>query len=224
MPRISRKLLVDWESTHHCTFRSHNGMDLFVEEAVAEEFLRLLATYKAKYGIRIHSFCLMSNHPHLVLSTSSGQPSFSGFWQVVNACLAKFVNRRLGRRGQVVMERLRSPRIQAQGGHMLTVMRYGDLNPVRAGLVKSPSHWKYSSYRHYAFGEKHPLLDDAPDYLALGHSPKARREAYRGLFAKVLKEPLLRQRRDFSWTHAIGQPSWVFQLAKSFGLVSKAPG
>ncbi len=49
-----------------------------------------------------------------------------------------------------------------------SIMRYGDLNPVRAGLVKSPKDWQFSSYRHYAFGEKNPLIDDASDYVALG--------------------------------------------------------
>jgi hypothetical protein len=62
------------------------------------------------------------------------------------------------------------------------VMRYGDLNPVRAGLVVSPKDWRWSSYRHYAFGDPDDLITDAPEYLALGRTPAERREAYRQLF------------------------------------------
>jgi putative transposase len=35
-------------------------------------------------------------------------------------------------------------------------MRCGDLNPVRAGLVRSPKDCAWSSHR-YAFGEPNPL-------------------------------------------------------------------
>lgn len=82
------------------------------------------------------------------------------------------------------MEQLRSPSIQPDGRHLLTVMRYGDLNPVKAGLTDNPSNWKDSSFRFYALGERNDLIDVAPDYLALGHSPAARRKAYRQLFAE----------------------------------------
>ena len=117
----------------------------------------------------------MSTHPHLVCRSTQGQPAFSAFWKVVNQCFARWSNRRTGGRGQVVMERLGSPRIQAGGRHELEVMLYGDLNPVRAGMVKRPRDWAWSSHGHYAFGAYDPLVSDSPAYLALGRSPGERR-------------------------------------------------
>src|SRR6266542_3007247 len=90
------------------------------------------------------------------------------------------------------MERLRSPRIQ-DGRHQLEVMRYGDLNPVRAGLVATAGHWKWSSFRHYAHGERDDLLTDAPEYLALGRNAPERRRAYLHLFAKRSSSRALRR-------------------------------
>ena len=92
-------------------------MQLFDPET-ADDFLELLATHKKKFGILIHSFCLMGTHPHVVVTSTNGQQAFSAFWQIVNHQLAWRYNRRHGRRGQVVMERMRSPAIQGGGSHL----------------------------------------------------------------------------------------------------------
>jgi putative transposase len=223
MGRISRRNLVDVKSTHHCMFRSHNLMKVFDDKRVANKFLALLSKYKVKYGILLHSYCLMSTHPHVTLSVTRGQESFSGFWRDVNCQLAKFVNELQERKGQVVMERLRSPRIQADGKHLLTVMRYGDLNPVKAKLVKCAKDWKYSSHRHYAYGEKNELIDDAPDYVALAKSPSKRRLAYLHLFAKKLAESLMTKRPDLTMFYAVGDAQWVEALMEKWGFVRKKP-
>ena len=88
---------------------------------------------------------------------------------------------------------MRSPRIQAgaRGSHVLTVMRYGDLNPVRARMVASPkAAFAWSSYRHYASGEPNPITTDEPEYLALGRTARERRRGYRHLFATPLASGL----------------------------------
>jgi putative transposase len=118
------------------------------------------------------------------------------------------------------MERLRSPRIQTNdsGRHMLMVMRYGDLNPVRAGLVGSPKDWPWSSYRHYAFGEPNELIDDAPAYLALGRAAAERRKAYRSLLAFGRCRELLARRADIVRGPFIGARTWVTARLEACGL------
>lgn len=218
MGRIARCLLVGDHTTNHVTFRSHNGTRIFDEET-ARHFLALLARHKARYGVLIHSYCLMGNHPHVVVTATKGQVAFSNFWKVVNHGLAWFVNRRNQSRGQVIMERMLSPTIQPDGRHLLTVMRYGDLNPVRAGIVKGPSQWKFSSYRHYAYGQRNPLIDDAPDYLALAESPAKRRLAYQSLFSQPLEAALMQKRTDLVRLPFIGAAEWVSAQLVRAGLV-----
>lgn len=218
MARIPRYLLVESDSTNHCTWRAHDHQRVFEAPGAREKFLELLARYKRTHGILIHSFCLMGTHPHVVCSATRGQEDFSRFWKVVNHGFARWYNKRQGRRGQVVMERLRSPRIQPDGAHQLTVMRYGDLNPVRAGMVRSPKDWKWSSYRHYAFGERHPLIDDAPEYLALARTAPARREAYRSLFAGPLSDALHNRRPDLVYFPFVGDAPWVTMWLGKTGL------
>jgi putative transposase len=215
--RVPRRLLVDLGSTNHCTWRSHNFSPVLEPDDAKRHFLGLLAKYAARHGILIRSYCLMGTHPHLVVVATRGQQEFSRFWKVVNHLFARWYNQQqLSRRGQVVTQRMKSPRIQpgVNGRHVLTVMRYGDLNPVRAGMVRSPKDYPWSSYRHYAFGEPNALIIDEPEYLALGHTPAQRALAYRQLFAAPLASALRVRRPDLVETPFYGDPDWVAQRAQ----------
>ena len=207
MPRISRVMLVEENSTNHCTWRSHNNALVLDSDAAREKFLEILRKFKDSHGIQVLSYCLMGSHPHVMCKATKGQAAFSAFWKVVNWSFARWFNRRTASRGQVVMERLRSPRIQ-DGDYQLLVMRYGDLNPVRANLVASASAWKWSSHRHYAYGEPNDLITEAPEYLALGRTGTQRRRAYLHLFAQPLIGGVLCRRRELVNVSFIGDDAW----------------
>jgi len=217
MPRVSRLHLVEPGSTNHCTWRSHGHALVLDSDEARLHFLSLVRKYKEKFGIEVHSYCLMGTHPHLMCRSSRGQKAFSSFWKLVNWGFARWYNRRTQGRGQVVMERLRSPRVQ-DGRHQLLVMRYGDLNPVRAGLAPRAGAWKWSSHRHYAYGEANDLISDAPEYLALGRTGSERRKAYQHLFALPLVEALLERRRDLVEAPFIGEGRWLARRLRACGL------
>ena len=99
--------------------------------------------------------------------------------------------------------------IYIHGRHVLAVMRYGDLNPVRAGMVRSPREYEWSSYRHYAYGDRNDLIEDEPEYLALGRTSRKRQEAYRHLFATPLASSLRTRRPDIVEASFYGDPGWV---------------
>jgi putative transposase len=211
VPRIPRRLLVDLGSTNHCTWRSHNFTRVLESDDSKRFFLTLLEKYSPRHGVLIRSYCLMGTHPHVVVVATRGQEEFSRFWKLVNNLFARWYNRQQrSRRGQVVTQRMKSPKIQpgANGRHVLTVMRYGDLNPVRAGMVRSPKDYAWSSYRHYAFGEPNPLITDEPEYLALGRTAAERRLAYRQLFSMPLSSALRIRRPDITESPFYGDPTW----------------
>ena len=111
--RIPRRLLVDLGSTNHCTWRSHNSSLVLETPDAKAFFLSLLAQHAPAHGILIRSYCLMGTHPHVVATSNRGQLEFSRFWQVVNHRFARWYNKReQHRRGQVVTQRMKSPRIQ----------------------------------------------------------------------------------------------------------------
>ena len=212
MARTPRRFLVDLGSTNHCTWRSHNSSFVLEAPDAKAFFLSLLAKHAPAHGILIRSYCLMGTHPHVVAKSDRGQLEFSRFWQVVNHRFARWYNKReKNRRGQVVTQRMKSPRIQpdSRGRHVLTVMRYGDLNPVRARMVASPKDFAWSSYRHYAFGEPNSLITDEPEYLALGRTASERQLAYRHLFATPLASSLTIRRPDLVEALFYGDQDWV---------------
>jgi putative transposase len=212
--RIPRRLLVELGSTNHCTWRSHNSTHVFELDAAKKLFLKLVKKYARRHGIKVRSYCLMGTHPHMVVVATKGQAAFSRFWQIINHLFARWYNRQQKfRRGQVVTQRMKSPMIQpgANGRHVLAVMRYGDLNPVRAGMVSSPKDYEWSSYRHYAYGDPNDLIDDEPEYLALGRTPRERRQAYQHLFSTPLASALRTRRPDIVEASFYGDPGWIEQ-------------
>lgn len=106
------------------------------------------------------------------------------------------------------MDRFKSARIQTDE-HLLRVMRYMDLNPVRAGKIKHPSEYKWTSYHYYAYGNHDPLITPAPTYLELGNTNKARQEAYRDIVEELLKDAY--EKVDYSIVHFIGDPEWAIK-------------
>ena len=68
--------------------------------------------------------------------------------------------------------------------HSCLVDPHIELNPVRAGMVDDPTHYRWSSYRHNTLGQADRDLSPHPHplYLALGKDDKARQVIYRGLF------------------------------------------
>ena len=67
--------------------------------------------------------------------------------------------------------------------YLLTCMRYIELNPVRANMVKVPGQYRWSSYRGNAHvAQNNKLLTPHTEYQALGRSKAQRKDAYRELF------------------------------------------
>jgi putative transposase len=155
----------------------------------------------------------MDNHPHLT-GTMTSKEQFSALFRVINSLFAKAINKRFKRRGQVVMDRFKSPRIETDRD-LLQVMAYIDLNPFRAKKVKHPKEYQYSSYGYYAYGKEDPLIDPCETYLAMGNTPKSRQKLYRELVEYVLKKDG-NIKKNYSNTYFIGNPTWVQRKFQQF--------
>jgi putative transposase len=190
---------------------------------VKERLYNLLLAFKAACQVLVHHYAIMDNHIHLVLYASDVQ-LLSDYMRQVFGSLGRFINRRSGRSGRVFGDRARTPVIQDRR-YLFTVMRYIDLNPVRAGIVLKAHHFRWSSYRHYAFGEADKLIDDAPDYLELSRVPAIRRRMYQELSRQV---PARGERALGELTNwfFIGDHDWVVMMLVRRGLrrKTKPPG
>jgi len=206
MASLPRRHILEDESIFHVTWQCHNKDWLLKESWAKESYYQLLLKYKERYEVQIYSYCLMDNHIHLS-GRNNELTSFSDFFRVVNACFARSYNRKVQRRGQVVMDRFKSPRIQSDRD-LLRVMTYIDLNPKRALKVRHPRFNEFSSFKYYAYGAKDPLITPAPSYLDIGINPKQRRQAYQALIREILQNDW-RQKQPYSSNLFIGDPGWV---------------
>lgn len=225
MPRPARKdILGDGRCTVHLTIRAHNGQFLFKSTAVKKRIYKLLLEHKKSCKIKLYHYVLMDNHIHLVLYAESTE-LLSKYMQRVFGSVGMYVNKRKRRSGRVFGERAKTPVIQDRK-HLFTVMRYIDANPVRAGMVPKEHRYRWSSYRHYAYGERDELVDDAPDYLELSPLAPRRRKMYRELGRKLGFDAKLRQPRFTSW-YFIGEAEWVEWMMVERGFLrrkKKPPG
>lgn len=78
---------------------------------------------------------------------------------------------------------------------MLACYRYIELNPLRAGMVRHPREYRWSSYGANALGRADPPLTAQEQYVRLGRSEEMRREAYRDLFKAHLDAEVVAQIR-----------------------------
>lgn len=75
--------------------------------------------------------------------------------------------------------------------YLLELYRYIELNPVRAGMVKDPGEYRWSSYQVNGLGKASELCTPHREYLALGNGLPERQANYRALFAHHVERELL---------------------------------
>ena len=206
MPTLPRYAVLGDNSVFHITWQCHNKSWLMKSDAAKRLYYNLLLKYKDRYGVQFYSYCFMSNHPHLT-GRCGDKRLLSDLFRVVNSLFARTINKRAKRRGQVVMDRFKSPVIQSDLDH-LQVMFYIDLNPKRAGMVQHPKEHHWTSFHYYAYGQGDPLLTPAPSYLNLGNTPRLRRLNYLLMVQKILKNDW-KEKRSYSCVAFIGNPDWV---------------
>lgn len=150
--------------------------DIFLDPHDRELFLGLLAEVSERWEVQAHGYVLMGNHYHLLLRDVRGELS-RAMRHVGGVYTYKF-NRRHGRDGPLFRGRFRSKVVQDER-YVLTVLRYIDLNPVQAGLVRDPIDYAWSSHRAYVIEENDRSQNTGTLLDFFGVDRKYSRQAYR---------------------------------------------
>jgi putative transposase len=191
MPRVARLIIPDVPV--HIVQRGHDRADCFLEEADYRAYLDALRMYATRFDCTVHAYCLMTNHVHLLLTPHES----TGCAQLMNHVAQRYskrVNARQGRSGTLWESRFYSGLVTT-GRYALACYRYIELNPVRAGLVKHPADYRWSSYR----ANTHSRLDDfvSPHaaYVALGENPLGRAASYAAICDTSLEQEVVQEIR-----------------------------
>lgn len=178
----------------HVVQRGNNRQVCFFSEEDYAVYLDKLREYSKKYEIQVHSFVLMTNHVHLLL-TPKEPDGVSRLVQSLGRYYVRYINQTYERTGTLWEGRYKSTLIDSER-YFLIVSRYIELNPVRAKMVNHPAEYPWSSFQRNALGKRIALITPHVCYQSLGKTNKRRQEAYQSLFKQQIPEYTLREIRD----------------------------
>jgi REP-associated tyrosine transposase len=167
----------------HALQRGNNRQAIFFEAEDYRLYLSLLTEACGRYGCAIHTYVLMTNHVHLLV-TPETRDSISKAVQYVGRRYVPAFNKKYERTGTLWEGRFKASTIESKR-YLLACYRYIEMNPVRAGMVVNPIDYPWSGSRSNALGQADEVITAHGEYLALGQTASDRRCAYRLLFDKV---------------------------------------
>ena len=211
MARLPRLSLAG--HAHHVIQRGNNRQPIFSDAIDRQTMLDLLEEHARKMAVALHAYVLMDNHFHLLVTPATNE-ALPRLMQAVGRRYVRYFNDRTQRTGTLWEGRYRSTLVQSES-YLLTCMAYLDLNPVRAGIVQSPSEFPWSSHGHYIGQRSDKLITPHPLAWELGNTPFAREAAYAKLVMgglKPLELTALSQSVVYGW--ALGDEKFVADLQK----------
>ncbi|MBL1275948.1 MAG: transposase [Ectothiorhodospiraceae bacterium] len=185
MPRRARISIpgVPW----HIIQRGNNRSDCFYADKDYKFYLYHLKELSEKFCCDVHSYVLMTNHVHLLL-TPKEEDSAAKLMKNLGQRYVQYINRTYKRSGTLWEGRFRSCLTQSDE-YVMACYRYIELNPVKANMVNHPRDYRWSSYKANAEGKKNDLITPHNQYLQMDHRILERRKAYRGLFKTHVNQP-----------------------------------
>ncbi len=181
---------------YHCLLRGNGGQDIYFSDSDRTKFYLLLQQGVERYRHRIHAFCCMTNHIHLVIQV--GEIPLSRIIQNLSFRYTRYINGNLGRIGHLFQGRYKALVIDADS-YLLDLVRYVHLNPVRASLTDQPHLYLWSSHGCY-LGERN--ISWLTTDFVLGQFSEDERKA-RTQYEQFIKKDLGGSRRQefYSGTH-----------------------
>lgn len=140
---------------YHVILRGNGKQDIFFDDQDRYRFYLLLQEGAERFRHRIHAFCLMTNHIHLVVQVAD--PPLSRIIQNLSFRYTRWVNWRHKRSGHLFQGRYKAILVDGDA-YLLELVRYVHLNPVRAGLAASPEEYPWTGHRAYCGRESLPWL------------------------------------------------------------------
>jgi REP element-mobilizing transposase RayT len=213
---MARPLRIDIEDgLYHVISRGWERRKIVDDDTDREKWLQLFGRVAERYDWRCFAWVLMDNHFHLLLRTPNADLS-SGMHDF-NSGYATWFNRRHQRVGSLYQGRFKAILVQ-DNSYAWTLSRYIHLNPVRAGISKSPQAYPWSSYRHFVASR------GAPDWLdwrtvldEMGQNRSRTRRAYRQFVENDVNVDDSHVFREVVGKGLLGTSEWVDRMRKMLG-------
>ena len=141
MPRTARASV--GEICYHVINRGNARQEVFRKDEDYKAFIRLFNGACERIAMRVLGYCIMPNHFHLVLWPYSAGDLGKWMQWLLTAHVRRY-HQHYRTSGHVWQGRFKAFPIE-RDDHLLTVLRYVERNPLRAGLVEHAEDWPWSS-------------------------------------------------------------------------------
>lgn len=208
MPRTARSIQAGL--VYHVLNRGNGRMRLFHKDEDYAAFQRVLAEGLQRYPVDMLTYCLMSNHWHLVVvpRTDGSLGQLMG-WVGVTHVRRHHEHYRTRGGGHLYQGRFKSFPVQ-DDAHFLTVCRYVEANAVRAGLVPRAEEWTWCGLYARLNGTKP---------FPLGEWPVDRPRGWTTLVNEAInRETLDGLRTSVNRGRPWGESAWVKRTARKLNL------
>lgn len=191
---------------YHVLNRANARTPLFEEDGDYAAFQRVLAQACERVAMRLLAYCVMPNHWHLVVwPRRDGDLSRFMNWLTLTHTQRWHQHRHNVGEGHVYQGRFKSFPVETSG-YLLTVCRYVERNPVRAGLVARTDQWRWSSAG---------MRDSVPLHAWPMERPATWVE---WVNEEEAAEQLRAMRRSVTKGQPFGSPPWVEQMVAQWSL------
>lgn len=141
---MSRPARIEYPGAfYHVMNRGRGRGDIFLGEEYFANFLSVLSEAVERFGIKLHAYCLMTNHYHLLISTPDG--NLQRAMRHIGGVYTQRYNKLQQTDGSLFKGRYKSILIDSDE-YLLHVSKYIHLNPIDARVVKKLSDYRWSSY------------------------------------------------------------------------------
>ena len=181
-------------AVYHIMARGNERRAIFFDGQDRQRFLETLAEMVDQFGARVHAYCLMPNHYHLIVETPRGNLSQALGWLQVTYTVR--FNRRHRRSGHLFQGRYKAQVVEADT-YAQTLVLYVHLNPVRprkktetlaAERARELHRYRWSSHRVFAgWAARPPWL--SAQWLAYWGRGADAHKAYRHQIARAFGRP-----------------------------------
>jgi putative transposase len=162
MARMKRVVIPGYP--HHIVQRGVRSMDIFFEEQDRLEYLKLLRKQGDRFGVKFLTYCLMTNHVHL-LAIPKHADSLARAIDEAHRLYTRMINFREGVRGYLFQGRFSSCPVSTDS-YLSTAIQYILRNPVKAKIVQYPWEYKWSSASYHCDLVSYDFLIQEDDLLA----------------------------------------------------------
>ena len=212
MPRSKR--ITKGNIVYHVLNRANGRLGIFKKPRDFEAFEEIVAAGLERFDMRLCGYCIMPNHWHLVLwPRQDGDLSTFMKWITVTHSHRWHGSHGTVGCGHLYQGRYKSFPVQSNA-YYLTLMRYVECNPLRAGLVRKTGAWPWSSFAIRTGADKPITLSKGP--LELPRRWKLMMDNPGAIDDSVVD----RLRNSIERGRPLGDSDWTMRTAGDLGLES----